>query len=66
MISMFKALIPGFILTFVVSAIIGRNGSSGGVLAIQQMFVSGHYFHWSWSLFAASTLLAFTIFKMME
>ena len=60
----FKALIPGSLLTFVVSAILGTNHSRGGYLAIFNQSVQGHSFYWSWPLFVAGTVLAWAIFAM--
>ena len=74
MISLFKGLIPGLLLTWIVSGIIGSNGSKGGFLFIHQLRIAGnstfatssHAFYWSWPLFIASTVLGFFIFKMLE
>jgi hypothetical protein len=64
--SAIKALIPGFLLTWIVSTIIGSQKSSGGVLAITHTFYQGHEFYWSWPLFCGATALAWTLFAMME
>lgn len=61
-----KALIPGFLLTWIVSGIIGSNDSQGGMLAIQHTYISGHDFYWSWSLFLAATALAWGIFWLLD
>ncbi|MCT2398202.1 hypothetical protein [Novosphingobium mangrovi (ex Huang et al. 2023)] len=66
-----KALIPGFLLTWVVSGIIGSNGSRGGMLAIQNTYIQngyieGYTFYWSWPLFLAGTGLAWALFWMMD
>lgn len=61
-----KALVPGFLLTWVVSMIIGSNGSRGGIMAIQHSYIEGYNFYWSWPLFIAGTALAWAIFAMME
>jgi hypothetical protein len=74
MISFFKGLVPGILLTWIISGIVGSNGSKGGFLFIHQIFLAGNSafsqsaqgFYWSWPLFIASTLLAFFIFKMLE
>lgn len=58
----FKALIPGGLLTFVVSALIGKGGSRGGWLAIQHYYIDGHGIYWSWILFAVATGLAWVLF----
>ena len=62
----FKALIPGIILTLVVSIIIGSNGSSAGYLDIHSTSFQGQDFYWSWPLFFASTGVSWGIMWMME
>ncbi|HKR91063.1 hypothetical protein [Novosphingobium sp.] len=64
--SFFKALIPGFLLTWIVSGIIGSNGSQAGILAIQHSFIGEHVFYWSWPLFLAGTGLFWALFWMMD
>ena len=64
--SFVKALVPGIILTLVLSVIIGSNGSSAGVLNIHRVAVYSHHFYWSWPLFFAATGLAWGILWMME
>ena len=72
--AMFKALIPGMLLTWIVSGLIGSNGSKGGFLVIHYVSLSGndtfavqqHGIYWSWPLFTCATLLGFAIFKMMD
>ena len=74
MIALFKGMIPGILLTWIVSGILGSNGSKGGFLFIHLIQIAGnsaygmssHSFYWSWPLFIASTMLGFTIFKMLE
>lgn len=61
-----KALVPGFLLTWIVAGVIGSNGSQGGMLAIQHSYIDGHSFYWSWSLFLAGTGLSWALFAMME
>lgn len=61
-----KALIPGFLLTWIVSSILGSNGSRGGMLAIERTMIEGHTFYWSWALFLAATGLAWALFWMMD
>ena len=61
-----KALIPGFIVTWLVSTIIGSQGSQGGVLSIHHSYIEQHSFYWSWPLFLAMTLLSWGIFAMMD
>lgn len=66
MIALAKALIPGTILTLVVSIIIGSTGSSAGFLDIHHASISGQTFYWSWPLFLAATGLAWGILLLME
>jgi hypothetical protein len=46
----FKALLPGSLLTFVVSALMGKGGSRGGWLYIERIHIDSHSFYWSWTL----------------
>lgn len=64
--ALIKALVPGFLLTWVVSLIIGSNGSRGGILSIQHSYIEGYSFYWSWPLFVAGTVLAWALFAMMD
>lgn len=74
MIPLFKGLIPAIVLTWVVTGIIGSNGSKGGFLFIHLVHIAGNSaysipavdYYWSWPLFFASAALGFFIFKMME
>jgi hypothetical protein len=61
-----KGLIPGFLLTFVISLILGSNHSKGGFLNIFHTTIEGQSFYWSWPLFIAGTFMCTAIFKMME
>lgn len=63
---LFKGLIPGFCLTFIVAMILGSNGVSGDWLEVHRVAIEGYRFYWSWPLFIASTGLATSIFWMME
>lgn len=64
--ALIKALVPGFLLTWTVSLIVGANGSRGGILLIQHNYIQGYGFYWSWPLFLAGTALAWALFTMME
>ena len=74
MISLFKGMVPAILLTWVVTGIIGSNGSKGGFLFIHQVRIAGsstfatsaHNFYWSWPLFISSACLGFFIFKMLD
>jgi hypothetical protein len=74
MIALFKALIPAAVLTWVVTLVIGSNGSKGGFLYIHKIHVSSisavsmpsFDFYWSWPLYIASVALGFFLFTMMD
>ena len=61
-----KALIPGALLTWIVSSIIGKNGGRGGVLDIHRIMIDDHAVAWSWPLFLAAVGLAWLVFKITE
>lgn len=64
--SFFKALIPGTVLTYIVSLILGSNRARGGWLEVHRVSIEGIEFHWSWPLFIIGTGLAWVIFWSME
>ncbi|MES2491738.1 MAG: hypothetical protein V4579_00490 [Pseudomonadota bacterium] len=66
MLSLLKAVIPGLIITLVVSAIVGSTGSTGGVLQIAHVNIQGHDVYGSWNLFFAATGLAWLLLIMMD
>ncbi len=69
MMAFFKALIPGILLTLIVSVIIGSTGASGGFLDIHHTALPGlerHEFYWSWPLFLVATGLSWSLFWMLE
>lgn len=59
MIALFKGLIPGGLLAWIVSSVMGRGG---GFLDIHQLAVGGVEFYWSWPLFIGGTGLAAFVF----
>jgi len=63
---LFKALIPGVLLTFVVSLILGSSRTKGGWLEVHRITIEGIGFHWSWPLFLLTTGIAWGIFAMMD
>lgn len=65
-IAVFKGLLPAFILTWVLSTVMGSNQVHGGMLQIQHTYIQSTSFYWSWPLFLASLGLATAIFWMME
>ena len=64
--SFIKGLIPGILLTWIVSGIIGSNGSKGGILSIEHVFIQGHGVYWSWPLFLAATGMCTALLWMMD
>lgn len=66
MLALIKALIPGALLSWVVSSVIGSNGSTGGVMYISKLMIAHHQIYWSWPLFIAGTALAWFIFLMLD
>ncbi len=58
----FKALLPGAILTFVVSMVMGASHSTGGWLKIQHYYIQGHGLYWSWVLFVIATGIAWALY----
>jgi len=65
-ISLFKALVPGVILTLIVCLLIGSSGSHGGFLNIFRVMIEGYAVYWSWPMFLASTGTAWGIISMMK
>ena len=61
-----RALLPGFILTFIVTAILAAAGTRGGVLAIQPAPLLDMQVFWSWPLFLLFTALGWTLLSMMD
>jgi hypothetical protein len=66
MFAFFKAVILGAIFSFVLSALIGHAGGTGGLANIQPYVIEGVHFRWSWVLFLAGAGLAFAILLMLE
>jgi hypothetical protein len=66
MFAFLKAIVVGAIFSFVLSALIGHAGSTGGLANIHHFVIQGFSFHWSWVLFVAGSGLAFVIFLMLE
>ncbi len=69
MVSLFKAVFPAALLTWVIATIMGSNGSKGGFLFIHHIYLSVggiNSIYWSWPLFIASAGLAFAVFKMLD
>ena len=58
----FKALVPGAILTFVISMVMGAGHSTGGWLQIHHYYIQGHGIYWSWVLFVIASGLAWVLF----
>jgi len=61
-----RALLPGFIRTFLLAGILAAAGTRGGVLAIQQAPLLDYHFFWSWPLFLLITALSWVLMAMMD
>jgi len=66
MISLFKSVLPGVMLSWLVSTFVGAHGGTGGLLNIRHFQISGTDFAMSWTLMVIGTSLAWAIFRMME
>jgi hypothetical protein len=61
-----RALLPGFVLTFLIAAVLWGAGTRGGVLAVQQAPLLDYHFFWSWPLFLVLTALSWVLMAMMK
>lgn len=52
-----KALIPGTLLTLLVSAVLAAQGVRSSSLALEHASIGQHHFYWSWPLFVIATAL---------
>lgn len=66
MIALIKAILPGALLSWLVSTFVGSGGSRGGLLAIQRFNIGGTELYGSWTLFIIGTALAWALFMMMD
>ena len=66
MISFIKGIVPGALLSWLVSLFIGSGGSQGGFLQVHLMAVQGEQFYWSWPLFFGGSALSAFFFSMMD
>lgn len=66
MLAIVKGIIPGCILTWIVSLVIGSNGSKGGMLDIQRYDIMHHHLYWSWPLMLAAIGLCAALFLMTD
>ncbi|MBY6015256.1 hypothetical protein KUV75_10155 [Qipengyuania gaetbuli] len=62
----FKAVPLGGILTYVVSLVIGSQGSRGGFLSIYRAEMFEYELWWSWPLFFAGSALAWGIMMLQR
>ena len=60
----FKALIPGAVLTFVVSLVMGAGHSTGGWLFVHHYYIQDHSLFWSWPLFVMATGLCWVLYAI--
>jgi hypothetical protein len=66
MFAFLKGLVAGTILAFVVAALIGHAGGTGGILHVRHFHVQGYNLYWSWALFVLGSGLGWGIFTMLE
>ena len=66
MIALLKGSLAGIILAFVLAEIVGRLGSTGGMLRVFEFHLHGIALYWSWPIFVAATGLSTAIFAMLE
>jgi hypothetical protein len=62
-----KGLIPGIVISWVISSILGRNHQTDNFLFIHLSNLPGHQlaqytFYWSWPLFFAASVLGWFVF----
>jgi hypothetical protein len=65
-IALLKGSLAGIILAFVLAEIVGRLGSTGGMLRVFEFHLHGIALYWSWPMFVAATGLSTAIFAMLE
>lgn len=66
-----KGLIPGFVISWVISSILGRNHQTDNFLLIHLSNLPGpqlsqYTFWWSWPLFFAASLLGWFVFATTD
>ncbi|WP_228242852.1 hypothetical protein [Porphyrobacter sp. GA68] len=66
MVALFKAVIPGGLLTWIVCMFFGSAGSSGGFLHVYSQHLADHSIYWSWPLFTVGTLLAWFVYANID
>ena len=66
MFSFLKGLVSGSILGFVVSALMGHAGYTGGMLNVRHFEVEDYNLYWSWALFVIGSGLGWGIFTLLE
>jgi hypothetical protein len=66
MMSTIKALLPGTAITLLISALVYRGGTRGGVLAVERAELLDVNLYWSWPLFLATFCLARALLWMIE
>jgi hypothetical protein len=64
--STIKALIPGTVITLLISALLYGAGKRGGVLALEQSHLLDFDVYWSWPLFLLTYCLSRALLFMME
>jgi hypothetical protein len=66
MVTFLKGTLAGALLAFIVAGIIGRLGSTGGLLYVRHFEIDGVRFFWSWALFVIGAGLGWVIFALLE
>jgi len=61
-----KALLPAILVSWIVSTLIGSQGSDGGYLLIEHVYFQNHGFYWSWPAFLAMQGLTWSLYWMMD
>jgi hypothetical protein len=66
MFTFLKGVVSGIVLGFVVSALIGHAGYTGGMLNVRRFEVKEYDLYWSWALFVVGSGLGWGIFALMD
>lgn len=66
MFAFLKGVLAGTILAFIVAALMGHAGYTGGMLNVRHFHVQGHGLYWSWGLFVIASGLGWGIFALLE
>jgi len=61
-----RALLPAFIMTFLITALLAATGTRGGILAIEKAPLLTHQIFWSWPIFAVFTGVSWMLTSKMK